>query len=39
MLDAVAYLGLFVFLTLFYIYFKEKKREKSKMPFHKDRLK
>lgn len=39
MLEIGFYLILFLFLVFSYIYFKEKKSHKNKIPFHKDRLK
>lgn len=39
MLDIVFYMILVIFLVLTYIYFKEKKSHKDKIPFHKERLK
>lgn len=39
MLDIFFYFVLFIFLTFTYGYIKEKKTQKNKIPFHKERLK
>jgi len=39
MLDIVFYFVFFIFLIFTYSYIKEKKTQKNKIPFHKERLK